>query len=268
MEQMRLQSQLFCLAASLQHEASEQITDYERAEEDPRDVHGFPPRACRGQPTVQICSDDFQTMTPDAAPGNITGQLTTIDVGSAANLPQSQLTWPYLNYLTTILGLEGYTEAGSGLPMGMFNLVTDPRAWFLLTNGNESMKDMMALADPSQASPLYKIGQGVQKPFGNIAPTLDKLPIRFQLMSGGSGGLLNRVQEYYNVATTTGVRRVVNPAWVKARYQLSFLWHPKAIKLFTPDFKKIHEKVPTVNSALFGKWSLHQQPRAHAVRNA
>ena len=260
MEQMRLQSQLFCLTQLRYNtKPSEQITRImnglkkipEMYTTDFLRVH-----AVDMAPTVQIASDDFQTMTPDAtAPGNITGQLTTIDVGSAANLPQSQLTWPYLNYLTTILGLEGYTEAGSGLPMGMFNLVTDPRAWFLLTNGNESMKDMMALADPSQASPLYKIGQGVQKPFGNIAPTLDKLPIRFQLMSGGSGGLLNRVQEYYNVATTTGIKRVVNPAWVKARYQLSFLWHPKAIKLFTPDFKKIHEKVPTVNSALFGKWS-------------
>ena len=196
-------------------------------------------------------------MTPDitAPVTNIAGQLTIVDVGSAANLPQSQLTWPYLNYLTTILGLEGYTEAGSGLPQGMYNLITDPRAWFLLTNGNDSMKDMMALGDPQQASPLYKIGQGVQKPFGNIAPTLDKLPIRFQLMSGGSGGVLNRVQEYYNTPTTTGLKRVVNPAWVNARYQLSFLWHPKAIKIFTPDFRKISEKVPTVNTSFYGKWS-------------
>ena len=258
MEQMRLRSQLFCLT-QLRYNTrpSEQIarimlglkkipemytTDFLR-------VH-----AVDQAPTVQIASDDFQTMTPTTT--NISGQLTTIDVGSAANLPQSELTFPYLDYLSTILGLEGYSEAGSGLADGMYNLITDPRSWFRLTNGNPSMKDMMALTDPQQASALYKIGQGVQKPFGNLAPTLDKQPARFQLMVGGSGGLLNRVYPYYNVATTTGIRRLTNPAYVKARYQLSFLWHPMAIKLWTPDFKKMNEKVPTVNSAMYGNWIL------------
>lgn len=262
MEQKRLQSQLFCMT-QLRYNTrpSEQIgrimqglkkipemftTDYLR-------VH-----AVDLAPTVQLCGSTYATFTPDITPAapfpNISGQLTEIVLGTAG-FPTSQLTWPYLNYLTTLLGMEGYTEAGSGLPMGMYNLVTDPRAWFLLTNGNDSMKDMMALGDPAQASPLYKIGQGIQKPFGNIAPTLDRLPIRFMGSGSGATTTLTRVQEYYNVATTTGIRRVTNPAWVNARYQLSFLWHPKAIKLFTPDFKRINEMVPTVNSSLFGKWS-------------
>jgi hypothetical protein len=48
---------------------------------------------------------------------------------------------------------------------------------------------------------------------------------------------------------------VVNPAYVNARYQLSYIWHPKSIKLWTQQFKKINEKVPSVNSALYGQWS-------------
>jgi len=260
MEQMRLQSQLFCLT-QLRYNTrpSEQITRImqglkklpEMYTSDYLQVH-----AVDLAPTVQICGSTYSTftpdITPDATPPNISGQLTEIVLGSAANLPTSQLTWPYLNYLTTLLGMEGYTEAGSGLPMGMYNLITDPRAWFLLTNGNDSMKDMMALTDTQQASQLYKIGMGVQKPFGNIAPSLNRQPIRFQ---ADANGTLSRVQEYFNAATTTGIKRFTNPAWVNARYQLSFLWHPKAIKLWTADFKRAHEMVPTVNTALFGKWS-------------
>lgn len=188
-------------------------------------------------------------ITPDAT--NISGQLTEILLGSAGLLPTSGLTFPLLDYYSTSLGLEGYSEAGSGLGDGLYNLITGEREWARLTNGNPSMKDMMALTDPQQASPLYKIGQGIQKPFGNYAPTLDKWPMRFQHVGGG---VLNRVFPYYNTTADTGNKRVVNPAYVNARYQISFLWHPKAIKLYTPDFKKIHEMVPSVNSAMYGKW--------------
>jgi hypothetical protein len=258
MEQMRINSGLFCLT-QLRYNTrpSEQIARImaglkkipEMYLTDFLQVH-----AVDQAPTVQICGSTFNTFTPSTT--NIAGQLIDLDLGSAAALPTSQLTFPYLDYLTTLLGLEGYSEAGSGLADGMYNLITDPRSWFLLTNGNPSMKDMMALGDPQEASPLYKIGQGIQKPFGNIAPTLNKMPIRFQLVSGGSGGLLNRVFPYYNAATTTGIMRVTNPAYVRARYQLSFLWHPKAIKLWTADFKKMADKVPTVNSAMYGNWTL------------
>lgn len=257
MKQKVLQSQLFCMT-QLRYNTrpSEQIARImsglkkipEMYTTDFLQVEAF-----KQMPTVQICTDTFPTFVPDVVGPvtNITGQLTTIDLGATANLPQSQLTWPYLNYLTTNLDMEGYFQGGSGLAMGMYNLITDQRTWFKLTNGMDSMKDMMALTDPQQASPLYKIGYGIQKPFGNIAPTLNRLPIRFQHMTNG---MLNRVQEYYNVATTTGIRRVVNPAWINATYQLSWIWHPKAVKLFTPEFKKMNEKVPTVNSAMYGQW--------------
>jgi hypothetical protein len=257
MQQYELQSQLWCLTQlRYSTEPTQQLgrimeglkkipemytTDFIR-------VHAFD-----YAPTVYICGKSFSTFTPVIGT-NVFGQLTTIDLGSAGALPTSQLNFSYLDYLSTSLDLEGYSNADSGLGNGMFNLITDKRAWFLLTNGNPSMKDMMALQDPKEASPLYRIGEGIQKPFGNYAPTLDTQPIRFQLEPGGSGGVLNRVFPYYNVTTTTGIKRVTNPAYVNARYQLSFIWHPKSIMLYTPDFKKVSEKVPTVNSAMFGSW--------------
>ena len=262
MEQFRIKSPLMCLT-QLRYSTSpgEQIAKIykglkkfpEMYNSDFLRVHAFD-----RNPLVQICGKDFQTFVPDITNdvgpvSNVSPQLTTINLGSDALLPTSALTFNYLDYLSTQLDLDGYAEGGSGLPAGMFNLITDKRTWFLLTNGNPSMKDMMALGDPQSASALYKIGQGINKPFGNYAPTIDTQPIRFQKLATG---ILNRVFPYYNTASDTGFKRVKNPAYINARYQLSYLWHPKAIKLFTPDFKKMHEKVPTVNSAMYGQWML------------
>ncbi len=202
--------------------------------------------------SVQVCDSSFPTFTPNRSI-NTAGQLVTLILGNDNLLPTSELTWPYLQYLTNgILQLNGYYEAGSGLPMGMYNLITDPRVWFKLTNGMDALKDMMALQDPDQASILYKVGYGVQKPFGNLVPTL--MPanqIRFERVSPG---VLQRVFPYINTATTTGIRRIPNPAWINARYGLSFIWHPKAIKIWTPSFGKIHPTVPSINSSFYGQW--------------
>jgi len=253
-EQIVLQSQLFCLT-QLRHQTrpGEQITEiYRSLKQIPEmfTTEFIRNRAFRYAPTVQIAGDDFATFTPAAS--TVVPSLTTINL-TASGLPTSQLTWPYLNYLTTALQLEGY-EQESGLPMGLYNLITDPRAWFLLTNGSADIKEMMALSTSEQASPLYRVAVdgGIQKPFGNIAPTLDKFAPRFQVLSGS---ILNRVYPYYNATTgDTGTKRVVNPAYLRARYQLSFLWHPMAIKIWTKAFKKLSEKVPSVNSSLYGEW--------------
>jgi hypothetical protein len=150
------------------------------------------------------------------------------------------------------LDLQGYTQGGSGLPANMFNLMTDITAWYKLTNGNDSLKNMMALENWKDSSPLYQIGLGVQVPYGNFAPTMIKTPIRFQNIGNG---LLNRVQPFINIAGSTGTQREINPAWLNAKYQLSWIWHPKATKILTPDFKRVNAMVPTVNTAMYGKWT-------------
>lgn len=259
MKQKRLNSQLFCLTQLRYNtKLSEQIAMIMKGlkkvpmmyNDDFLQVEAF-----KNATTIQIATGSTTpaTFTPDITGPvtNITGQLTTIDLGSSAALPTSQLTFNYLDYLGLQLTMNGYHEAGSGLPPLMFNLMTDITAWKHLTNGNDSLKNMMALTDYKQASPLYKLGEGVQVPYGNFAPTMINMPIRFQHMTNG---LLNRVQPYLNTAGTTGTQRIINPAWLNARYQLSWLWHPKAVKLLTPDFKRINDKVPTVNTAMYGQW--------------
>lgn len=265
-EQFQLRSQPFCLT-QLRHQTNpqDQIAEiYKGLKKIPEmyltdwlQVH-----AVDFSPEVQIADNDFPTFVPIRGT-NTAGQLVTINLGNDNNLPQSQLTWPYLNYLTTILGLQGYATE-SGLPEGMFNLITHSRTWFKLTNGMDAIKDMMAIQNPQQASPLYKIGLGVQKPFGNIAPTLNEQQIRFQRQGAG---LLSRVFPYINVATTTGIKRIPNPAWVNARYALSFLWHPAAIKIWNPSFGKIHPQVPSINSSFYGMWQFVNSQGVLQIQN-
>ena len=257
-EQKDLLSQTFCLT-QLEHSTrpSEQLQEWlklvkqipEMYTEDFIRVHAFDFNS-----TVQIAglnSGALKTFTPNRST-NLTGQLTTINLGGTANLPTSKLTWPYLRRLTTALMLEGYHNAPSGLPAGMYNLVTSPDDWFGLTNGNESLRNLLALKSLEDASPLFKVGVGpTADPFGQIVPSLDTRQMRFQHIGNG---VLNRVEPYVNVAGTTGIQRSVNSAYLNATYALSYLWHPMAIKVFTRDFKKLNELVPSVNSALYGEW--------------
>ncbi len=253
-EQRVLVSQPFCLnQLRYQTKVSEQISAIYKGLKmiplmylnDFIQVHAFD-----FNPTVQIASmPSFPTFTP--TPLNTTSGLTTIDLGGAGNLPTSELTFQYLDYITSTLGLEGYARE-SGLPDGLFNLITHSRVWHKLVYANPDVRDLIRITNAEQASPLFKLGAGVStRPFGNYAPTFNETQIRFQHMGNG---ILNRVFPYLNVAATTGTKRIPNPAWINANVGLSFLWHPKAIKIWTPLFKRIHEMVPSLNTAMFGKW--------------
>jgi len=229
-------------------------------------------RAFTQSPSVEIAgpltSSIPSTFTPNVGV-NVDAEMSVIDLGSAAALPTSQLTFPYLDYITTKVGLRGYHEKPSGLGAGMYNLITSDRAWFKLTNGNDSMKNMMALPDPQSASPLYKVGQGIQKPFGNYAPSLDEVPARFQWLGSGvgSGGLLQQIQPFVNISGTTGTQQIPNPIWINAKFELGFVWHPSAVKIFSPDFKKIHPLVPSINTGMFGQWRFVNDPGAMIYTN-
>jgi hypothetical protein len=101
-------------------------------------------------------------------------------------------------------------------------------------------------------SPLYQIGTGINAdPFGSFAPTFDDHQLRYQ---DAGNGVLTRVLPYYNAAASTGLKPVVNPAYLNARVGISYLIHPKATVLLTPKPKKVHEMIPTVNSAMWGTW--------------
>jgi hypothetical protein len=199
--------------------------------------------------TLQIAGSSFNTFAITSA--NTAEALTTINLGSTANLPTSELTLPIMEYYGQLLGMNGY-DKDSGLPAGMRNIVTHSRTWQKLTAQNPELRSQIRPETLDQLSPLYKIGKGISaNPWGFLAPTFDEKQVRFQ--TNGSG-LLQRVFPYLNTTATTGKKPIVNPAWFNARYALSYILHPKAATLYTPKPKRIHEMIPSVNTSMFGKW--------------
>lgn len=199
--------------------------------------------------TLQIAGSLFPTFAITSA--NTDANLTTINLGSTANLPTSELTLPILSYYSQLLGMRGYDKQ-SGLPAGMRNLVTHSRTYQKLVGTNPELRSQIYPQKMQDLSPLYRPGVGINAdPFGFIAPTFDEKQVRFQ--TNGSG-LLQRVFPYLNTTATTGEKPIVNPAWFNARYALSYIIHPKAATLYTAAPKKIHPLVPTVNTSMFGKW--------------
>jgi hypothetical protein len=199
--------------------------------------------------TLYIAGNAFNTLALTSM--NIDPALTTINLGSDALLPTSELTWTYLNYYQQMLGLQGYDQ-DSGLAKGMRNLITHSRTYARLVGMNPEIKAQLHLVGVKDVSPLYELGTGINAdPFGSFAPTFDEKQVRFQ---HAANGVLQRVFPYYNSPATTGEKPVVNPAWLNARYAISTILHPKAYSILTPKPKKIHEMVPTVNSAMWGVW--------------
>lgn len=253
MEQIILNSQPFCLdqLRTIPNLSGQIAMIYKVLRQIPMGFNGdfLRTRFLSYHDTLQIAGSSFNTLAVTTA--NTAPNLVTLNLGSNALLPTSELTWPILQYYGQLLGMRGYDEK-SGLAKGMRNLVTHSRTYFKLVGDNPEIRSMLHLVGVKDVSPLYQMGTGVNAdPFGNFAPTFDEKQVRFQ--NSGSG-LLQRVLPYLNTPATTGEKPIVNTAWFNARYALSYILHPQAAVLYTPAPKKIHELIPTVNSAMWGQW--------------
>lgn len=199
--------------------------------------------------TLYICGANF--VEQPITSSNMDSNANVIELGSAAALPTSDLTLTYLNYYQQSLGMKGY-DIDSGMAKGMRNLVTHQRTYQRLVGLNPEVKAQLHLQGVKDVSPLYQMGVGVNAdPFGSFAPTFDDHQLRYQ---DAGNGLLTRVLPYTNVAASTGLKPQINPAYLNARYGISFVIHPKAATLFTPKPKKVHEMIPTINSSMWGTW--------------
>ena len=200
--------------------------------------------------TLYVCGANFQE-TPITLNGNIDPNCNVIELGSAANLPTSDLNLTYLQYYQQVLGMRGY-DIESGLTKGMRNLLCHSRTYQRLVGLNPEVRAQLHLVGVKDVSPLYMPGTGINAdPFGPFAPTFDEQQLRFQ---DAGNGLLTRVLPYINQPATTGLKPVINPAWLNARYAITYVLHPKAATLFTPKPKKVHDMIPSVNTAMWGAW--------------
>lgn len=199
--------------------------------------------------TLYICGSSF--LEVPITTSNMDQNATTINLGTTAALPTSDLTLTYLNFYQQSLAMKGY-DIDSGMANGMVNIVTHQRSYQRLVGQNPEVKSQLHLVGVKDVSPLYKMGSGINAdPFGAFAPTFDTHQLRYQT---NGNGLLERVLPYTNVAATTGLKPQIDPAYLNARYGITYMLHPKAATLFTPKPKKVHEMIPTVNSSMWGTW--------------
>ena len=178
-----------------------------------------------------------------------TGAMTTINLGSAANLPTSNLSIQYLQRFYAILQQQGYFK-GRYVPAGMFKLITDTITSNQLIEQNPQLISMYKFSDFVKGAELYKYG--ISTAIGNFGIMWDNFPARFYHIGNG---VLRRVWPYVNVPATIGIKAKVDMAYILAPIQYSPIWHPDAMKRATPTLSPVSPEMPFLTRDLGGAWN-------------
>ncbi len=195
---------------------------------------------------IYICDDRNSSVAIDAGTFNV--DCTEIDLESADNVPQSQLTIPYLQRQWAPLQYNGYFRS-KFVPNGILKLITDPIVAWQLEQGNPALVEKYRYSDFTKGGELFKYGMSTA--VGNVGISYDPFPMRFNHIGGG---VLRRVFPYVNAATTIGVKKQFDPAYENAEIQYSPIWHPSAMVALLPTLRSVSPEAPFFNRDLFGKW--------------
>lgn len=198
-------------------------------------------------PTLYVCGAALGTVALSAA--SFTGGLATLLLGSSANLPTSNLTIQYLQRFYEPLQGNGYFKS-KYVPNGIFKLITDPITSQQLVQLNPALVSNFKFTDFTRGGELFKYGMSAG--IGNFGISWDKFPARFYHTHDG---IMLRVWPYVNAAATVGIKPTFNDKWVKAPYQLSYIWHPEAMKRAVPSLTSVHPEMPFLTRDLGGKWN-------------
>lgn len=164
-------------------------------------------------------------------------------------LPTSKLTVQMLQRQLEPLKLNGYFGANPGMPM-IAEVVTDMITGYNLVQGNTALASLFRFDDFAVGGNLYKYG--MTNGVGNFGFRYDDFPLRYQLLADGV--TLQRVFPYNNVDATQGIKGIVNPAYINARYQVDFIWNRMAMKTLVRDSKPINPMMPFAARDYAGKW--------------
>jgi hypothetical protein len=182
-------------------------------------------------------------------PTTFTGNLLTIDLGGAGNVPTSMLSIEYLSRFYEPLQLNGYFKS-KYVANGMFKLITDPISAQQLINLNPHLVQGFKFSDFVQGGNLFKYG--FSRAIGNFGIAWDEFPARFYHIGNG---VLRRVWPYVNSAATIGLKPTVATEYLLAPLQYSQIWHPEAMRRLTPNLTPISPDLPFMTRDLGGKWS-------------
>ena len=184
-----------------------------------------------------------------------TGAAVTMNIGGAANLPTSQLTIQYLQRFYEPLQFTGYFKS-KYVPNGMFKLITDPITSQQLVQANPALVSNFKFSDFQKGGELFKYG--MSSAIGNYGIAWDGYPIRFYWDPNDL--VLRRVFPFDNISATIGIKPEVSSQYITAPYQVSYVWHPEAMRRLVPDLKPVHPEMPFLTRDLGGKWNFCMDP--------
>lgn len=189
------------------------------------------------------------------SPANFTGAAVQFDIGGVGNLPTSQLTAQYLQRFYEPLQFTGYFK-NKYVPNGMFKLITDPLTSQQLTQANPTLISNFKFTDFQKGGELFKYG--MSSAIGNYGIAWDGYPPRYYFDT--TTNQLQRVFPFTNVPTTIGIQPQPALEYFNAPYQISYIWHPEAMRRLVPDLKSVHAEMPFMTRDLGGKWNFCMDP--------
>lgn len=171
--------------------------------------------------------------------------------------PTSKLTPEMLQRQFMPLSFQGYFGKWTNDPFwGEYNqfaeLITDAdTAWsFDRVTTNQRLSDMFRFTSWGPAHDYFKYG--MVGSVGNYMVHQDPFPLRFMRRNDGRAQI---VLPFENVSATVGLGSQVNPDYLNAQYQMSFIWHRFAWQLQVQDMQSINPLMPFMVRGLNGQWN-------------
>ena len=177
---------------------------------------------------------------------NVSADETVIDTGGV--YPTSKLTMQYLQRFVEPLQLEGYFQE-KFVPLPQFKLITDFTTSYDLQQGNAALAALFRFEDFKKGGVLYQYG--ASNAVGNFMIAIDSTPLRFNKQADGT---LKRVFPYENVAATVGIKQEFTDQYLNAEFQLSFIWHPMAMRILVLQGQALNPEMPFLVRDFAGQW--------------
>lgn len=203
--------------------------------------------ALRQSDVIHIAGSDNTTV--DVTAGMFLANCTKIDLGSAANLPTSELTLDYLDNHVDDLQFNGYF-ANEFMPTGLYQIMSDTTTWRRLANKNPNLYSMYTGADFAKGGKLYAFG--VMPNVGQWAMKVDDEPMRFNHLGNG---VLQRIWPFDNVATTVGKMPQFSQGYKNAHYQLYHVYNRAAREVYVGDVSPVGSGMEfNLARDMMGRW--------------
>ena len=192
----------------------------------------------------------LEPITAMAETGNMTDILLTGANQGAGAAPDSKLVKNMLRYRVEYQRLSG---ALGDVVEGMsptIEVLTNPNLIYDLVQGDSQTTDHWRYAELDKGSREFnKFGWTAQ--VGDFMLRGHLTPMRFTIDQNNH---LRQVFPFINIPTTQGIGEIVNPGYLLAPIQVTFIWHRKAIKDRPRTSRAVNPQMPFAAQDYAGRW--------------